>query len=85
MTLAAGSTFKSGVQTLVHVIATPANVVLVTGFLDGDPTHGQITYLGGHAYPTATPISTNPPTNGARLFLDGLFASSCAGTASNGQ
>ena len=43
--------------------ATPADLMYVSGHLDGDPNHGQLTYLGGHSYPTTVPISANPSTN----------------------
>ena len=35
----------------------------------------------GHQYPTSLPISSNPSTNGVRLFLNALFEAPC-GTAS---
>src|ERR1051326_5929589 len=34
---------------------------------------GKVSYLGGHQYTTSIPISTNPTTQGARLFLQSLF------------
>lgn len=45
----------------------------LTGYVDGQTTKGKISYLGGHSYSTNLPISSNPRTNGARLFLNGLF------------
>lgn len=39
---------------------------------------GKVTYLGGHAYTTTVPISASPTTQGARLFLNSIFAGSCA-------
>lgn len=39
---------------------------------------GKISYLGGHQYDVALPISANPTTQGARLFLNSLFEAPCA-------
>jgi len=60
--------------------------VWAAGYLDGVcapdaatcGTFGKISYLGGHQYSTGTPISTNPTTQGVRLFLDSLFDSPCS-------
>lgn len=35
---------------------------------------GRVAYLGGHQYTTSTPMSTNPRSQGTRLFLNALFA-----------
>ena len=42
------------------------------------PGAGKVSYLGGHQYSTNLPISTNPETQGARLFLNSLFEAPCA-------
>jgi uncharacterized repeat protein (TIGR01451 family) len=39
---------------------------------------GKVSYLGGHKYDTKLPISTNPTTQGTRLFLNSLFEAPCA-------
>jgi uncharacterized repeat protein (TIGR01451 family) len=61
--------------------------VWMTGFLDGvcapdeegcDDNYGKVSYLGGHQYSTALPISKNPQTQGTRLFLNSLFEAPCA-------
>ena len=39
---------------------------------------GKISYLGGHRYDVALPISTHPKTQGTRLFLNSLFEADCA-------
>ena len=39
---------------------------------------GKISYLGGHRYETAVPISEHPKTQGTRLFLNSLFEADCA-------
>lgn len=39
---------------------------------------GKVTYLAGHQYTTSLPISTNPSTQGVRLFLNAILAGSCA-------
>jgi hypothetical protein len=44
---------------------------------------GKVSYLGGHAYTTALPLSKNPKSQGTRLFLNSLFEASC--TVSEGQ
>lgn len=38
---------------------------------------GKVSYLGGHRYNTAVPISMNPDTQGTRLFLNSLFEADC--------
>ncbi|MCK9462471.1 MAG: hypothetical protein M0R80_22850 [Proteobacteria bacterium] len=38
---------------------------------------GKISYLGGHKYSTATPISEHPDTQGTRFFLNALFEADC--------
>ena len=52
---------------------TGTNMIWLTGHIDGDLNKGKISYLVGHGYSTATPISTNPQTNGVRLFLNSLY------------
>ena len=42
---------------------------------------GKVSYLGGHAYSVSTPVSANPNTQGARLFLNALFEADCVTTA----
>lgn len=44
---------------------------------------GKVSYLGGHAYDVKVPISTNPTTQGARLFLNSLYEAGCV-TAEGG-
>ncbi len=41
---------------------------------------GKVSYLGGHKYQTTTPISTNPDSQGTRLFLNALFEADCVTT-----
>lgn len=65
---------------------TPVGVndVWMTGTLDGlcpassCLTTGKVSYLGGHEYSVALPISKNPTTQGARLFLNSMFEAPCA-------
>jgi hypothetical protein len=60
--------------------------VWMTGFRHGAcppddkmcPGAGKISYLGGHEYDVALPISEHPETQGARLFLNSLFEAPCA-------
>jgi hypothetical protein len=59
--------------------------VWMTGFRDGlcepdaheCPGSGKVSYLGGHRYDVALPISANPTTQGTRLFLNSLFEAPC--------
>jgi uncharacterized repeat protein (TIGR01451 family) len=82
MGLNAGSTFRTGTQTLFNENAVPVTtrITLLTGRMDGTvpPTRGQVTYLGGHDSSLSLPVSNNPQTNGVRIFLNALFASDCA-------
>lgn len=75
-----GPHWKFGVRTLINQSGQPITerIVLLHGRMDGDPANGQLTYLTGHDYSTALPISSNPQTNGVRLFLNALFAADCA-------
>ncbi len=41
---------------------------------------GKVSYLGGHKYGTAVPVSSNPSTQGTRLFLNALFEADCVTT-----
>ncbi len=76
---------KSGTTPLVGV-----SDLWMTGYLDGacsiNPVGGgdvcasgvgKVSYLGGHAYTTTLPISSNPTTQGTRLFLNSLFEADC--------
>lgn len=86
--LAPGSQYKAGdiVMFSGHGVAPGGGQdVWMTGFLDGacPPSadtcgnSGKVSYLGGHQYTTNTPISTNPATQGVRLFLNSLLDSVC--------
>jgi hypothetical protein len=44
---------------------------------------GKVSYLGGHQYTTGVPLTKNPTTQGARLFLNSLFEADC--TVASGQ
>ncbi|MCE9574607.1 MAG: hypothetical protein K8W52_15775 [Deltaproteobacteria bacterium] len=46
----------------------------------GDACGGKISYLGGHAFATAVPMSGSANTQGARLFLNALFEADCVTT-----
>ncbi len=63
--------------------------VWMTGFVGGacsilsescDPalSQGKVSYLGGHSYDDHIPITTNPDSQGTRLFLNSLFEAPCA-------
>jgi uncharacterized repeat protein (TIGR01451 family) len=38
---------------------------------------GKVSYLGGHQYQSTTPITKNPQSQGARLFLNSLYEAGC--------
>src|SRR5204862_378579 len=42
------------------------------------PLNGKVSYLGGHQYTVALPISTHPKTQGVRYFLNSMFEAPCA-------
>lgn len=82
MGLANGSSFKTGVKVLLAGTGSGnTRLAFVRGNLDGSASNGIVSYLTGHDYSTTTPVSSNPLTNGARLMLNALFASSVAGTS----
>ncbi len=79
--LASGSVFRANHRVLVRRADSSGaedNMVWVTGYLDGDTTRGYVTYLGGHNYSTTMPVSGNNAANGARFFLDSLYAGGVA-------
>ncbi|TPW08081.1 MAG: hypothetical protein FD127_4406, partial [Acidimicrobiaceae bacterium] len=73
---AAGSAFHP--YTRIMIEDSMNDVMWASARLGGDANNGQITYLGGHNYSVALPVTANPQTNGVRLFLDSLFESDCA-------
>lgn len=77
----AGGAFRPFTRRLIA--DSGGDVLWASARLDGDVNNGQLTYLGGHNYSTALPISTNGLTNGVRLILNSLFESDCA-TAAGG-
>ena len=84
--LSPGSVFKGNGVKLVQATAalgSDRRIAYLTGFLDGVPTNGKVSYLAGHQYPVTLPISANPSTNGVRLYLDATYQSTC--TAAEGQ
>ena len=90
--LAAGSNYYDSGGVMVRASGQPVGGqdVWITGYARGTcpisnigncssaGPKGKVSYLGGHQYATATPVSTHPTTGGARLFLNSLFAGSCA-------
>ncbi len=82
--LSSGSSFKAGVNVLLAGEASGnTRMAYVRGNLDGSPSNGIVSYLVGHDYSTQVPVGSNPLTNGARLLLNALLASSVA--SSSGQ
>ena len=86
--LPAGDSYFVEDTVIITTAGTPEGDgdVWMTGFRHGDcppdahqcPGAGKISYLGGHRYDVALPISSNPTTQGARLFLNSLFEAPCA-------
>ena len=83
-----GDEYLAGGITMITEAGTGfgVNDVWMTGYLDGTcppdapecGSLGKISYLGGHEYKTDLPISQNPDSQGARLFLNSLFEAPCA-------
>ncbi len=81
--LATGSTLRASDVVLITLGGAPlpaagTRMVYLTGNVDANPAFGKVSYLAGHDYGVALPISTNALTNGARLFLNSIFESNCA-------
>src|SRR5262249_47959158 len=79
-----GGSFKARVQDLVNETSSPSllqRIVLLAGRLDGVDSNGRVTYLGGHDYAVDLPISSNPMTNGVRVFLNAILTSDCAASS----
>ena len=95
--LGPGEQYKGSDVVMITEAGTPIGVndVWMTGFIDGlcpgledTPglsadclTAGKVSYLGGHEYAVDLPISENPTTQGARLFLNSLFEAPCSTAA----
>ena len=73
----AGDSYLQSDTTIITEAGTPEGVgdVWMTGYRGGQcpasaktcPGAGKVSYLGGHAYGTALPISANPTTAGDRV------------------
>lgn len=87
-TLPPGDSYFFADTVIITAAGTPEGEsdVWMTGFRDGlcapdeheCPGSGKVSYLGGHRYDVDVPISANPTTQGARLFLNSLFEAPCA-------
>ena len=82
-----GKSYKASDIVMITEKGTPIGVndVWMTGDLDGlcpasggCLTTGKVSYLGGHEYSVTLPMSKNPTSQGARLFLNSLFEAPCA-------
>ena len=78
--LAAGSAYYDANVVMVNKSGAALGVtdVWMNGYMDGNPLFGKVSYLGGHEYTVALPISTHPKTQGVRYFLNSLFEAPCA-------
>lgn len=87
-TIPAGGAYLASDTVMISGSGDPSGVrdVWMTGYIGGACSVqesscgalGKVSYLGGHRYTTAVPISGNPSTNGTRLFLNALFEADCA-------
>jgi hypothetical protein len=89
-----GSVYKNNRQvTLLTGMNGPGKQdVYMSGYLDGcgdiilkpgtiahaQGCEGKISYLGGHEYSTAVPVTSGSKSQGTRLFLNALFEAQCA-------
>jgi uncharacterized repeat protein (TIGR01451 family) len=79
--LAPASALRPGVRTLIDGGASPGSgMTWLSGRMDGSDRNGVVSYLAGHDYSFDLPITSNPQTNGVRLFLNGLLEALCAVT-----
>ncbi|MBP7415795.1 MAG: Ig-like domain-containing protein [Pyrinomonadaceae bacterium] len=78
-----GGSYKTGVTTVFNDVGSPftQRIVELAGRMDGDNLNGRVTYLAGHDYSTALPMSSNPQTNGVRLMLNTILETDAATTA----
>ncbi|MGC8762371.1 MAG: hypothetical protein ACP5VN_01855, partial [Acidobacteriota bacterium] len=81
--LKSGSAYHSTIAVMVKKAGAAVGTtdVWITDHLDGNPANGKISYLGGHQYGVAVPISSNPRSLGTRYFLNGLFEAPCSSEA----
>jgi len=72
--------YKAGATTLINDGASTLleRITLLTGRLDGNAGNGRLTYLAGHDYSLDLPITSNPQTNGVRIFLNAILMADCA-------
>jgi len=82
--LASGSTYYS--SNVVHLSARDLpnhgqDDEWMSGHLDGDPTKGKVSFLGGHEYTTTLPLSSNGKSQGVRYFLNSLYEAPCTSEA----
>ena len=78
-----GSFYHNANVVMISAQGTPLGQddVWMNGHMDDDPANGRVSYLGGHKYDTALPISANPQTQGTRYFLNALFEAPCSASA----
>jgi hypothetical protein len=75
-----GSYYYNANVVMVSSQGTPLGQddVWMNGHMDDNPDNGKVSYLGGHKYDVALPISANPLTQGTRYFLNALFEAPCS-------
>ena len=78
--LAAGSSYHDNNVVMLnkHGAAPGVTDVWMNGYVDNNTLLGKVSYLGGHEYTVALPISSHPKTQGVRYFLNSLFEAPCA-------
>lgn len=76
---ALSSYYSPGVVNITgHGSAIGTQDVWMNGYIDGNTSKGKVSYLGAHEYTTDLPLSTNPTSQGVRMFLNSLFEAPCA-------
>lgn len=80
---AEGSAYYSTIAVMVKKAGASIGVadIWITDRLDGNPSNGKVSYLGGHKYETTLPMSTHPKSQGTRYFLNSLFEAPCSSEA----
>ncbi|MFZ5470318.1 MAG: Ig-like domain-containing protein, partial [Myxococcota bacterium] len=78
-----GSQYHANSTVLINQTGQPITrkAMWLTGHLDGNTAKGKVSYLTGHQYSTAVPVTGNNQANGVRLFLNSLFESPCTTAA----
>lgn len=78
-TLPNGSLYYDLNSVMVNGSGTQGTMdIWMNGRWRNQPDKGKVSYLGGHKYDVALPLSANPKSQGTRYFLNSLFEAPCA-------